>query len=76
MADCRPVEYKTNGTQYEAFIGRSFADDDRFTNRVPFKWLVVPEKTILRRNSNPTGSAVACWTPWTGILCFVLPDMT
>lgn len=57
MADCRPVDSRINGTHYEALIEG--------------KWLVVPDDRILNRSDNPTGRAVACWTPQAGIMCFV-----
>ena len=30
-----------------------------------------PNEKILHKSNNPTGSAVACYLPWMGILCFV-----
>lgn len=35
------------------------------------QWLIVPAEKILNRSDNPTGRAVVCWTPASGILCFV-----
>ena len=58
-ADCRAVDSRLNDGHYEAFI------DDA--------WRRVPEHLILNRSDNPTGRAVACWTPQVGILCFVRP---
>ena len=57
MADCRPTESRTQGNHYEAFVGG--------------EWRVVPDDKVLERNDNPTGHAVVCWTPGTGILCFI-----
>ena len=57
VADCRQTEYRTSGDHYEALI------EDR--------WLVVPPEKVLSRTDNPTGHAVVCWTPTTGIMCFV-----
>ena len=57
MADCRPVNSRLNGDHYEALIEG--------------QWRVVPDDRILNRSDNPTGRAVACWTPYAGILCFV-----
>jgi hypothetical protein len=61
-ADCRPVPYRIADDHYEAFI------DER--------WVAVPADKILDHESNPTGRAVACWTPSGGILCFVRPTET
>jgi hypothetical protein len=61
MADCRPVQSRLNGGHYEALIEG--------------EWRQVPDHLILNRNDNPTGRAIACWTPQVGILCFVrAPD--
>ena len=57
VADCRPTDYRTNGDHYEALI------QDR--------WVAVPPQKVLSRTDNPTGRAVVCWTPTTGIMCFV-----
>ena len=57
IADCRTVDYRTDGDRYEAFIeGR---------------WIIVPREKILQRIDNPTGRAVLCWTPAMGVMCFV-----
>jgi hypothetical protein len=65
-ADCRPVEYRIVEDHYEALIGRQFDVD-------PGHWVSVPPERILKKTDNPVGRAVACWMPYTGILCFVLP---
>jgi hypothetical protein len=57
VADCRPVDARLNDGHYEAFIEG--------------EWRRVPDHLILNRSDNPTGRAVACWTPQVGILCFV-----
>jgi hypothetical protein len=57
IADCRTTDYRTEGDHYEAFV------QDR--------WIVVPPEKVLSRTDNPTGRAVVCWTPATGIMCFV-----
>jgi len=67
QADCRAVDYRVVEMHYEALIGNQFDVD-------PPLWLPVPETRILKRAENPVGRAVACWTPYTGILCFVLPS--
>lgn len=67
QADCRPVEYRTATDHYEALIDRQFGVD-------PPRWVPVPPDKILEHTGNPIGRAVACWLPYTGILCFVLPS--
>jgi hypothetical protein len=67
LADCRPVEYRTTGDHYEALIKPPEFDVDS-----P-EWVPVPQSHILKRTQNPVGRAVACWEPFSGILCFVLP---
>jgi hypothetical protein len=57
VADCRPVESRLSDGHYEALIEG--------------EWRRVPDHLILNRNDNPTGRAIACWTPQVGILCFV-----
>ena len=59
VADCRPVESRLNNGHYEALIEG--------------EWRPVPDDHILNRGDNPTGHAVACWTPSAGIICFVRP---
>ena len=57
LADCRETDYRMTADHYEA--------------RIRGKWIVVPSDKILQRTDNPTGRAVVCWTPETGIMCFV-----
>jgi len=57
VADCRTVEYRVVRDHYEALLGH--------------QWVAVPQDKILHRFDNPTGRAVACWTPTLGIMCFV-----
>jgi len=57
MADCRRVESRLSGEHYEVMIEG--------------EWRAVPDNVILDRNDNPTGRAIACWTPGSGILCFI-----
>lgn len=65
VADCRPVQYRTVGDRYEAFIDRK-----SFGASAPDDWVRVPKAHVLRRHDNPTGEAVACW--FIGeIRCFV-----
>jgi len=51
------LESSTNAAHYEAFVGGA--------------WRVVPDDKVIRRSDNTTAHAVVCWTPRTGILCFV-----
>ncbi len=62
IADCRPVDYRTVGDHYEAFIDG--------------EWRKVPPDKVLTRVDNPTGRAVVCWTKYSGIMCFVLGPQT
>ena len=62
IADCRPVDYRTVGNHYEAYIEG--------------EWLPVPPDKVLTRTDNPTGRAIACWTKLIGIMCFVLGPQT
>jgi hypothetical protein len=57
LADCRETDYRMTADHYEV--------------RIRGKWIVVPADKILQRVDNPTGRAVVCWTPETGIMCFV-----
>lgn len=62
IADCRVTDYRTNGNGYETLVDE--------------KWLSVPPDRILQHISNPTGRAIVCYHPGTGILCFVRPSET
>jgi len=62
IADCRPVDSRVVGDHFEAIIQG--------------QWVAVPPEKVLQYQPNPTGHAVACWTPYTGILCFVRPTET
>lgn len=57
MADCRPVDFRIQGNRYEAYVEGM--------------WRVVPPEVVLRRDDNPTGRAIACYTPYHGIMCFI-----
>jgi hypothetical protein len=63
LADCRPVEMKLGGNHYWVFIGEQFEE-------APNKWIEVPDEAILHVQNN-AGQPVACWSPVTGLLCFV-----
>ena len=39
-------------------------------------WREVPDNAVLERRDNPTGRAVACWTPQAGVMCFVPPPQS
>ena len=52
VADCRTVDSRLNNGRYEALIEG--------------EWHPVPDDHILNRGDNPTGRAVACWTPQGG----------
>lgn len=62
IADCRATEYRITGDHYEALI------ED--------KWVAVPPDKVLQRIDNPVGRAVVCWTPQTGVMCFVRASET
>jgi len=62
IADCRTADYRVTHDGYEAFIGGL--------------WREVPPERVLHRDDNPTGRAVVCWTPATGVMCFIKgPDI-
>jgi hypothetical protein len=37
------------------------------------QWLIVPDAKIIREKNPNVFDAHICWTPWTGIICFVPP---
>jgi hypothetical protein len=45
--------------------------DGHYDALIEGEWRRVPDHLILNRSDNPTGRAIACWTPQVGILCFV-----
>jgi hypothetical protein len=57
ISDCRPTDSRVVGDHYEALVGGA--------------WRPVPPDRVLPRMDNPTGRAVVCWTPYTGIMCFI-----
>jgi hypothetical protein len=69
IADCRIVEFRRNGEGYEVFV------DQRWRLTRPY-WTRVPPEKILERPDNPTGRAVACFTPEAGVMCFILPPQS
>jgi DNA-binding CsgD family transcriptional regulator len=65
--DCQPTEYRMTpplldgDSDYEALVGE--------------RWIRVPERTVIRRHDNPTGSGVLCKaSPSDFIFCFVPAD--
>ncbi|GAC1332918.1 MAG: hypothetical protein NVSMB26_13270 [Beijerinckiaceae bacterium] len=68
LADCRTVEFRQSRDGYEVLV------DQRWRLSSPY-WARVPAEKILRRD-NPTGHAVACFTPEAGIMCFVPPPQS
>lgn len=36
-------------------------------------WVPVPAARVIHDKSHPSGSAVLCWRPESGVVCFVLP---
>jgi hypothetical protein len=69
QSDCRAVEYRIAADHYEVLIGKQFGDE------VEPHWEAVPPESVLQKHDNPTGRAIACWTPYTEprLLCFVRP---
>src|SRR5258708_31145040 len=63
IADCRTTEFRQDRDGYEVLI------DERWRLSAPF-WLPVPKSRIIDKSYNPTGAAVVCFTPESGILCF------
>ena len=60
IADCRPVPSRQSDGHYQVEIDGV--------------WRNIPDSVILSRTDNPTGHAIACWNPNSGIiLCFVPP---
>jgi hypothetical protein len=78
VSDCRVVKWRTSEASYEAFV--SVTDDRGFVKfpGAPNKWLPVPDD-VIKRESNPTGQAVACWSRAkpddSGFYCFFPPEM-
>lgn len=79
ISDCRVVPFRTQGSQFEAFIAhhdlRGFV---KFPGG-PDRWIAVPTD-VIKHESNPTGRAIACWSAYRteedGYYCFFLPDLT
>jgi hypothetical protein len=65
--DCQPTEYRLSpapsaeGSEYEVLMGE--------------RWVRVPERAVIRRHDNPTGSGVLCKAAASDfIYCFVPSD--
>ncbi len=73
QSDCRPVDYRVVNDYYEALL-----TPEQFARAgiLQSQWIRVPFDRILQRVDNPTGKAILCWRPGTGVLCFVRPDET
>jgi hypothetical protein len=73
QSDCRPVDYRITGDYYEALL-----TPEQFSRAgvLQPRWIPVPFDRILQRADNPTGKAILCWQPGTGVLCFIRPDET
>jgi hypothetical protein len=69
LADCRPTSFRQGSDGYEALV------DDKW-DVSPALWVRVPQDKILEETTNPTRTAVVCWIPGTGVLCFVRPAET
>jgi hypothetical protein len=69
LADCRAVAFRRTVGGYEILI------DQQWRLSAPY-WLSVPPEKILERGDNPTGGAVACFTPEAGVMCFILPPQS
>ena len=46
-------------------------NDEHYEALIEGEWRQVPDDLTLNRRDNPTGRAIACWTPQVGILCFI-----
>jgi hypothetical protein len=72
-SDCRQVDYRVVNDYYEALLTPEQFARAGVTQTL---WIPVPFDRILERVDNPTGKAILCWQPGTGVLCFVRPDET
>lgn len=66
VADCRPVQYRSAGDHFEAYV-----DSKTFPSQAaPNRWLVVPNEVVLKPKDNPTGEGVLCFFQG-AVRCFV-----
>jgi|GEM_PF-1459312 len=80
LSDCRTVAYRVVVERDENdFVIAGHIEvlitPESFPVEAPL-WERVPPERVLTRHDNPTGKAVACWTPWQKIICFVRPIET
>lgn len=67
LSDCRAVNARVGKTGWQALLKPAdFPVSDE-------TWVDIPETKILRGKDNLAGSAVVCWMPNMGVLCFVEP---
>ena len=65
LSDCRGVSIRSGAKGYEALL------TPKDYPVAESHWVEVPDDKILRGKDNPIGRAVLCWTPSSGVLCFV-----
>jgi hypothetical protein len=65
LSDCRTVRVRAGAQGYEAYISKP-----DFPIEHPL-WVPIPAEKILQGKDNPLGSAVVCWRPHPGVICFV-----
>ena len=59
--DCAPTLARHNGTEWEAETPTG-------------QWTTVPQRLVIHDKTHPSGSAVLCWQPIGGVICFVPPQ--
>jgi len=72
ISDCRMVEHRVARLGYEALI--TPGTHGQLGVKEPM-WVAIPHAKIVL-TTNPTGRAVVCWMPGSGVLCFVRPVET
>lgn len=75
-ADCRRVEARTDRGRWQFWLRRGEGEGEFRWAPDEAAWVDVPPERVLVGEANPTGGAVACWTPTVGVLCFVPPSMS
>lgn len=64
--DCRRVAARSSPDgRWEVLV-----TEELFGRHAPNNWVPVPPDRVIERYDNPTGSAVACWSPGYGFFCF------
>lgn len=61
--DCEPTKGEVRNGQWFAWL------------RQESRWLPIPDAKVLRERNPNVFDAHLCWTPASGILCFVPPDV-